>query len=175
MYVGVMVRSPRYEGKGVRMVELLRVDDRLLHGQVAYAWSKSLPLDLIVIANDKASQNPAQKNVFALAKPAGIKLVISTVAKTIDFLNSEKASAYSTLVLVDSVADARALAESVHGIAAVNLGGVREHEGAKRYTNAVCLDDRDLNDISALLESGIDVFAQQVPADTKVSAKAFLS
>lgn len=37
------------------MVELLRVDDRLLHGQVAYAWSKSLPIDLIIIANDEAS------------------------------------------------------------------------------------------------------------------------
>lgn len=47
------------------MVELLRVDDRLLHGQVAYAWCKNLTVNLIVIANDEVTKDQAAKNAFA--------------------------------------------------------------------------------------------------------------
>lgn len=160
-------------GKGVSMVELLRVDDRLLHGQVAYAWSKSIPLNLIVIANDAVAVDKARKATFALSKPAGVKLVISTVEKTVAFLNSDKAKAYSILVLVDSMHDARVLAEGCADVAAVNLGGLREHGDSKRYTNAVCLTDADLDDIRAVMDAGKEVYAQQVPADTKVSAATF--
>lgn len=163
----------RLLGKGVPMVELLRVDDRLLHGQVAYAWSKSLPLNLIVIANDGVAADKVRKSTFALSKPAGVKLVISTVEKTVAFLNSEKAKAYSILVLVDSVRDARILAEGCADVTAINLGGLREHGDSKRYTNAVCLTQEDLDDIRAVMDSGKEVFAQQVPADTKVSAASF--
>lgn len=156
------------------MVELLRVDDRLLHGQVAFAWSKSLPINLIIIANDAVSQDKTAKATFALAKPAGTSLVISTVAKTIDFLHSEKAAGYSTLVLVNNVADAKAIALGCKDIKAVNLGGLREHGDSKRYTNAVCLSSEDVDIVRELMGAGVAVFAQQVPADTKTDMASLL-
>ena len=76
---------------GGNMLEHLRVDDRLLHGQVAFSWTKSLGVNLIVIANDEASCDQVAKAAFALAKPAGTSLVVSTVAKTAAFLRSPKA------------------------------------------------------------------------------------
>lgn len=75
-----------------------------------------------------------------LSKPAGVNLVISTVEKTIAFLNSAKGQKYSVLVLVKNVADAAALAKGCEGIDAINVGGIREHGDSRRYTNAVCLD-----------------------------------
>lgn len=156
------------------MVELLRVDDRLLHGQVAFAWSKSLPINLIVIANDEVSQDKTAKATFALAKPAGMSLVISTVAKTVEFLRSPKAARYSALVLVNNMADAQSVAFECEGIDAVNLGGLREHDGSKRYTNAVCLSDEDVKIVRELVDKGISVFAQQVPADTKTDMASLI-
>lgn len=157
------------------MVELLRVDDRLLHGQVAYAWSKSLPINLIVIANDEVSQDKTAKATFALAKPAGMSLVISTVEKTIAFLNSAKAQNYRALVLVNTVADAAAIARATTGIASVNVGGLREREGSKRYTTAVCLTSEDVETIKELGHDGFEVSAQQVPADTKTNLVSLVS
>lgn len=157
------------------MVELLRVDDRLLHGQVAYAWSKSLPINLIVIANDEVSQDKTAKATFALAKPAGMSLVISTVEKTIGFLNSAKAQNYRALVLVNTVADAAAIARATTGIASVNVGGLREREGSKRYTTAVCLTPEDVETIKELGRDGFEVSAQQVPADTKTNLVSLVS
>lgn len=157
------------------MVELLRVDDRLLHGQVAYAWSKSLPINLIVIANDEVSQDKTAKATFALAKPAGMSLVISTVEKTIAFLNSAKAQNYRALVLVNTVADAAAIARATTGITSVNVGGLREREGSKRYTTAVCLTSEDVETIKELGREGFEVSAQQVPADTKTNLVSLVS
>ena len=146
------------------MVELLRVDDRLLHGQVAYAWCKNLTVNLIVIA----------KNAFALSKPAGVNLVISTVEKTIAFLNSTKGQKYSVLVLVKNMADAAALAKGCEGIDAINVGGIREHGDSRRYTNAVCLDAADEEAIKGLVADGVSVYAQQVPADGKTDLAAMI-
>ncbi|WP_308622602.1 PTS sugar transporter subunit IIB [uncultured Enorma sp.] len=156
------------------MVELLRVDDRLLHGQVAYAWSKSLPINLIVIANDEVSQDKAAKATFALAKPAGMNLVISTVEKTIAFLGSEKARNYRALVLVNNLDDAAAIARSTEDISAINVGGMREHDDSKRYLPAVCLTPHDTEVIAALSHEGYEVYAQQVPSDTKTKLAGLL-
>lgn len=155
------------------MVELLRVDDRLLHGQVAYAWCKNLTVNLIVIANDEVTKDQAAKNAFALSKPAGVNLVISTVEKTIAFLNSAKGQKYSVLVLVKNVADAAALAKGC-GIDAINVGGIREHGDSRRYTNAVCLDAADEEAIKNLAADGVSVYAQQVPADGKTDLAAII-
>ena len=156
------------------MVELLRVDDRLLHGQVAYAWCKNLTVNLIVIANDEVTKDQAAKNAFAISKPAGVNLVISTVEKTIAFLNSAKARKYSVLVLVKNVADAVALAKGCEGIDAINVGGIREHGDSRRYTNAVCLDAADEKAIKDLAADGVLVYAQQVPADGKTDLAAMI-
>lgn len=156
------------------MVELLRVDDRLLHGQVAYAWSKSLPIDLIIIANDEVSQDKAAKATFALAKPAGMSLVISTVEKTVAFLESEKARNYRSLVLVNNLADAAAIARATEDVSSINVGGLRERAESKRCLPAVCLTPDDLATIGALSRDGYEVYAQQVPSDTKTNLAGFV-
>ena len=156
------------------MVELLRVDDRLLHGQVAYAWCKNLTVNLIVIANDEVTKDQAAKNAFALSKPAGVNLVISTVEKTIAFLNSAKGQKYSVLVLVKNMADAAALAKGCEDINAINVGDIREHGDSHRYTNAVCLDATDEEVVKSLAADGVSVYAQQVPADGKTDLAAMI-
>lgn len=156
------------------MVELLRVDDRLLHGQVAYAWSRNLPINLIVIANDAVSQDKTAKATFSLAKPAGMSLVISTVEKTVTFLGSEKAQNYRALVLVNNIADAATIARACN-IKSINVGGLRESKDSKRYTTAVCLTPDDVQTIRELASEGFEVAAQQVPADTKTNLASLIN
>ena len=43
------------------MIKLLRVDDRLIHGAVAFSWTKELSINLIVLANDKIAKDDFQK------------------------------------------------------------------------------------------------------------------
>ena len=53
------------------MIKLLRVDHRLLHGQVAFSWTQGLGADCILIANDDVPKNDIRKTTIKLAKPAG--------------------------------------------------------------------------------------------------------
>lgn len=70
------------------MIKLLRVDHRLLHGQVAFSWTQGLGADCILITNDDVPKNDIRKTTIKLAKPAGVKLVIKTIEDAIAALKS---------------------------------------------------------------------------------------
>ena len=65
------------------MVELCRIDDRLLHGQVAFSWTNELSADCILIANDAVVHDEVFKTTMKLAKPSGVKLVIKNLEDSI--------------------------------------------------------------------------------------------
>ena len=65
------------------MIKLLRVDDRLIHGQVATTWTKTLQADSIIVANDEVISNELQIIALKLAVPAGMKVAIRSVSEEI--------------------------------------------------------------------------------------------
>ena len=65
------------------MIALLRIDERLIHGQVATSWSKALDIDTIVCASDEAAQNPLKKKMLLIAAPPGKKTHVRSVDEVI--------------------------------------------------------------------------------------------
>ncbi len=149
------------------MIKLIRIDDRLVHGQVSFTWVPSLGIDCLIVANDKIAKDDFQKMTLGLAKPAGVKLLIKPVADTVVFLNDEKNKALKILVLINSVKDAFALASGVAGISSINFGGIRAREGAKLISKAVALTDEDIDMARELVRRGIELEIRQVPTDEK--------
>jgi len=68
------------------MIKMMRVDHRLLHGQVAFSWTSALSADCILIADDETASNELKKSAMKLAKPNGVKLVIKNVDEAIKSL-----------------------------------------------------------------------------------------
>lgn len=149
------------------MIKLIRIDDRLVHGQVAFTWVPSLGTDCLLVANDKIAKDDFQKMTLGLAKPAGIKLLIKSVSDAVAFLNDEKNKSLKILVLINAVKDAFALASGVQEIRSINFGGIRAKEGAKLFSKAVALTDEDVVIIRELLKRGIELEIRQVPSDEK--------
>jgi fructoselysine and glucoselysine-specific PTS system IIB component len=149
------------------MLKLLRIDDRLVHGQVAFTWTPALGADCLVVANDRAAKDEFLRMTMGLAKPAGTKLMILTIAAAITYINDVQNKGQALLVLVDSVKDAHALAEGVAEIRSINFGGIRVKSGAKAVTKAIALSDSDVVLIRELLQKGIELEARQVPTDKK--------
>ncbi|HXO74876.1 MAG TPA: PTS sugar transporter subunit IIB, partial [Puia sp.] len=133
------------------MLKLIRIDDRLIHGQVAFTWTPALNINCIVVANDRAATDEFLKMTLGLAKPAGVKLVLKTIRETVAFLNDVRNAALSILVLIDSVKDAHALVSGVGEIRSINLGGIRTKQGARSVSKAIALTDNDLILIRELL------------------------
>lgn len=149
------------------MIKLTRIDDRLVHGQVAFTWTPALGADCLLIANDKVAKDEFMKMTLGLAKPAGTKLLIKSVKDAAVFLNDEKSKNAKVLILINSVKDAASLAADVAEITTVNFGGLRSKEGSKLISKAIAVNDDDITIIREMLAKGLELEVRQVPTDNK--------
>ena len=95
------------------MIVQLRLDERLIHGQITTAWSKFLTVNAIVVANDKLFINDLAKKTLLMSAPAGIKVTVRTVQGTIDLLSDPRSEKMRVLIIVDNPKDALTLAEAL--------------------------------------------------------------
>ena len=88
------------------MIQLLRVDHRLLHGQVAVSWVQGLGSDCIFCVGDKVANDPVWKTTLKMGKPANVKLVIKDMEHAIEAINSGVTDKYKMIICVASIAEA---------------------------------------------------------------------
>ena len=150
------------------MIKLTRIDDRLVHGQVAMTWTPALGADCLIVANDKVAKDEFMKMTLGLAKPASAKLLIKSLADTVTFLNDPRSQNLKILVLVNSVKDAAALANEVREIQSVNFGGIRTQEGTISIAKAIAVTEDDITIIKEMLAKGLELEVRQVPTDKKI-------
>ena len=150
------------------MIKLTRIDDRLLHGQVAFTWTPAVSADCLVVANDKVAGDEFMKMTLNLAKPASAKLLIKSLTDTITFLNDPRSQPMKILVLVNSVKDVAVLANGVKEIQSINFGGLRTKQGTKLISKAIAMTDEDIVVTKELLTKCMELEVRQVPTDKKV-------
>ena len=88
-----------------KMIKLLRLDERMIHGQVAIKWSRHLSVDRIVVANDGAASNPIIQKSLMMAAPSTCKVAIKSVDDAIKLLNDPRAEALKILLIASSPKD----------------------------------------------------------------------
>lgn len=147
------------------MIQNIRIDDRLLHGQVAYSWKSALGYEAIVIASDDASGNPIRTQALKLAKPDGVKLAVRTIDAAITMLNDARLKDTKVFVVTDSVESALKMYSSIEENPTVTLGGIQMTEGKKLFAPAVYLTQEDVRLLDQLLEQGANLEIKQVPVD----------
>lgn len=121
--------APQSYDNSTAKITALRVDDRLIHGQVAMTWTKQLAVQGIVVANDEAANDNTQKMALKMAVPGGIKSLIKPVDEVIRILNNPKASRMRILVLTRTVKDALKIRQSVGEIGFLNVGNTGRFDG----------------------------------------------
>jgi fructoselysine/glucoselysine PTS system EIIB component len=156
------------------MIKLTRIDDRLVHGQVAFTWVPALGVNCLVVANDKVAKDEFMKMTLGLAKPAGTKLLIKSLKEAAEFLNDRKNDGLKVLLILNSVKDASAMAAEVPGIRSVNVGGLRLKDGARLISKAVGVNDEDILMMRDLLSKGVELEIRQVPTDNKLMVEGLI-
>lgn len=153
------------------MIRLLRVDDRLLHGQVAFSWTRSLSITDIIIANDEVAKDEFTKMTLSLAKPRGVHLIIENVEKAIEYITKSENTRNHVIVIINNLGDAEKILNGAPFIHSLNLGGLREREGSKRITSSITLTPTDLDICRKLLDKNIEIEIRQVPEEKKLLLK----
>ena len=149
------------------MITLLRVDHRLLHGQVAFSWTQYVGADCILIANDSVPGDELRKTTIKLAKPPSVKLVIKNINDSIEAITSGVTDKYNLFIVVESVNDAWRIASAVEEIKSINLGGIKAKEGSKNISKAINLLPEEIEQLQQLVGKGVEVEIRQVPNDRK--------
>lgn len=156
------------------MIKLVRVDHRLVHGQVAFAWTKFLNADCILIASDALMKDELKMAGLRMAKPSGVKLVMKNIADSAVALNSGVTDKYKLMILCESVEDVYKLVSATNCIENINLGGMKNAENRKQISKAVHVSEEDVCMINEMMDKGIAISVQLVPDDTETDVKKLL-
>ncbi|QOY60822.1 PTS system mannose/fructose/N-acetylgalactosamine-transporter subunit IIB [Thermophilibacter immobilis] len=163
------------------MIVQLRVDDRLIHGQVALMWGKELNTKGIVVANDHAASDATQAATLKMACPQGQKLLIRSVDDAVKVVNDPRGGQMRIFALTDSVADALRLAQGAPDkIGSINIANVgrfdRSDEASKvLLTTGVTLNPQELDAARELCKLDMPVVHQVGVLDPKTKVSDLLA
>lgn len=171
--------APQSYDNSTAKITALRVDDRLIHGQVAMTWTKQLAVQGIVVANDEAANDNTQKMALKMAVPGGIKSLIKPVDEAIRILNNPKASRMRILVLTRTVKDALKVRQSVGEIGFLNVGNTGRFDGIDVseklvLTPTIMLTKAEQQALKDLVALDPKTCMQQVPNDEQKLVKDVL-
>ncbi|MFQ5600746.1 MAG: PTS system mannose/fructose/N-acetylgalactosamine-transporter subunit IIB [Candidatus Krumholzibacteriia bacterium] len=144
---------------------LVRIDDRLLHGQVLLGWASSFRPERIVLASDEVAADPERRALYASLAEGDYEICIHTLAEAAEDLGAAHAR---TLMVLGSTADARRLLEHGARLEGIHIGGLHHAEGKKRLLDNVFLSEQDASDLQQLLDQGVELEARDLPGSRGV-------
>ncbi|MEG1639193.1 MAG: PTS sugar transporter subunit IIB [Erysipelotrichaceae bacterium] len=156
------------------MIKLVRVDHRLLHGQVAFSWTNAVSADCILIASDSVVNDDMWKTTLKLGKPSGVKLVIKNMEDAISSINSGVTDKYKQLIVVQTIQDAWRLVEGCSSIESINLGGSKKQEGYRQISKAIYIGSEEEQCIKKMLDKKVEVEIRQLASEKKLQAQNVL-
>ena len=156
------------------MIKLVRVDHRLLHGQVAFTWTSAINADCILIANDAVPKDDLRKTSLKLAKPTGVKLVMKSVEDSIDAINSGVTDKYKLMIITESIKDVKKLADGCPSIKSINLGGTKAQENTKSISKAMNVTEEEIQMLHELIDRGVEVEIRMTSNEKIILAKTVI-
>ena len=149
-------------------ITLLRIDSRLIHGQVATSWAKAVKCEAIFAVNDDVANDPLRRDLLLQVAPPHLKAYVIPVEKAIKVYHNPKYAGKNILWLVTNPSDIVRLIDGGVKIDKVNVGGMTYREGNKLLSQAVAVDPTDVEAFKQLLDKGVELSLQQVAANPKV-------
>lgn len=156
-------------GPGEHMViALARIDDRLIHGQVATRWTKETRVKRIIVVSDEVAKDEVRSTLLKQVAPPGVSAHVVDVAKCIRVYNNPKYAGERVMLLFTNPTDVERLVEAGVDIKSVNIGGMAFHEGKTQVTNAVSINQKDIDAFNYLNSKNIELEVRKVSSDSKV-------
>jgi PTS system mannose-specific IIB component/fructoselysine and glucoselysine-specific PTS system IIB component len=154
-------------------VALVRLDDRLIHGQVVVGWGQPLACGFIVLVDDEVRDSDWEQDLYRMGVPPHIEVLFTSVNEAGERFPVWETDARVGIVLVGDLDTAVALCERCPGVRRLNVGGVHHRPGRAERLRYVYLTDEETAKLRALAARGVDVSAQDVPTAAPVPLASF--
>ena len=151
-------------------IAFCRIDDRLIHGQVATVWSKVTGCNRIMCGSDEVAKDELRKKLLLQVVPPGLKGYVIPVDKAIEAYKNPKYNSFKTLFLFTNPTDVVRAVKGGIPFKSVNLGGKCFKDGDTLISQAVSVNAQDVAAIKELVGMGIEVEMRKLVNDPKVDA-----
>jgi PTS system mannose-specific IIB component len=149
-------------------IELIRIDDRLVHGQIVQGWLKVINISKIVVASDEVANDQMQRMLLGMAVPSNVELEIKTVKDVSSNALDGKYDKTKTMFLFSNPSDVLDMIENGVGVKSVNVGGMHFTNGKKQLLCNVSVDDKDIEALEKIHRRGIEIEGRVLPSDDRI-------
>ena len=148
-------------------VRLMRIDSRLLHGQVATNWAKTAKIDRILVVSDSVAKDELRKVIIMQAAPPGTKANVIPLAKMIRIYHDPRFYGLRVMILVENPQDAKRLIQGGIRVKSLNIGSLSFEVGRKMVTDTIAVNQADIDALTWIHNQGILLETRKVSTDSK--------
>lgn len=149
-------------------IQLYRIDDRLIHGQVVVGWGQPLNIRLLVLVDDLVAGSDWEKDLYRMAVPPDMEVIFTDVASAIRDHQRYATDPRPGLLLTGDIGSMYRLVKGVKAIGSVNLGGIHHRAGRSEKLRYIFLTPDEEHELRELEAAGVEVTAQDVPSSRAV-------
>jgi len=146
-------------------VKLVRIDDRLIHGQVILGWVPAVKPGRIVVANDRVAGSDWERKFYSSCVPPEVNVSFAGVAEAARQITGNLYQNEQLIVLLESAKDALAFIGAGVAVTEVNVGGLHFREGSVELLPFVFLVHEERAALRELVKRGVTLSAQDVPSN----------
>lgn len=162
-------------GDGHIKYGLARIDTRLLHGQVATAWTKTINPNRIIVVSDNVAHDALRKSMIEQAAPPGVKANVVPIEKMIQVAKDPRFGAMKALLLFETPQDALKAIEGGVDIKELNVGSMAHSQGKAVCTKAIAMGKDDVETFEKLKALGVKFDVRKVPSDSPENFETILN
>ena len=148
-------------------INLARIDDRLIHGQVATVWVKSLQIERILVVSEEVTRNPMRKTMSEQAAPPGVSVNVITPTKLIEIFHHPLFQNVKVMLLFTNPSEVMTVVKGGVSMTSMNIGGMSYTHGKQMISNAIAVDEADVRAFKFLAAQGIELEVRKVISDNK--------
>ena len=142
-----------------------RIDERLIHGQVAGIWSSTLKTQRLMVINDAAAENTLQKTSLRMAAPKSMRLSVLTVQDAVNNINAGKYGKQRLFLIFKKPSDVLKFIELGGKLEHVTVGNMSFETGNREITKNIYITEEEAHIFAAISNSGVNITAQLVPSE----------
>ncbi|MDR3256975.1 MAG: PTS sugar transporter subunit IIB [Endomicrobium sp.] len=150
-------------------IVLVRIDDRLLHGQIVQGWLKTIDIDALLVVSDMAVKDIIQQTLMTMAAPSNIRLEIKGLKDATNAVVSEQYDKEKVMILALNPSDIFYMIENGAVFKSVNVGGMHFTSGKRQLLYNLCVDDGDVESLYRIYCKGIELEGRVLPKDERIN------
>ena len=151
-------------------IKIVRIDDRLIHGQIVQGWLKTIDVDKILIVSDEVANDEMQQVLLSMAVPSSVKLVIKNINDASYEIANEVYEQDNLMILFSNPQDIVKMIDNGIKFQSINIGGMHYAHGKKQLLTNLSVDKSDVEAFLKLINCGIELETRALPQDDRYNA-----